>query len=218
MKYLTVTLLAMVVANPVALAAEVDVDQLEQQSWQAAVEESAKSIVQIRTVGGLSRVGRTLLALGPTTGVIVSSDGYIVSSAFNFAGQPNSILVGLASGEQLPAELIASDKNRLLVLLKVETDAPLPVAEVAAEKEIKVGQWSIAVGRTFHKNEVNVSVGIISGLNRRHGRVIQTDASISVANYGGPLVDVYGRTMGILVPMATIVAGGDNEELAGAEF
>ncbi|NOY42410.1 MAG: PDZ domain-containing protein [Planctomycetes bacterium] len=219
MKYTLAMLLALIFAVPAIFASEVSTDQLEQQAWHVAVESAAKSIVQIRTIGGLDQVGKTLISQGPTTGLIVSTDGYIVSSAFNFAGQPSSILVRLASGKQLPAELVARDKNRLLVLLKIEAETPLPVAEAAITEEIRVGQWSIAVGRTFHDDEVNVSVGIVSGLNRRYGRVIQTDASISVANYGGPLVDVYGRTMGVLVPMAPSGGGSsDGQELAGAEY
>jgi len=196
-----------------------EVDLLEQQAWRAAVEAVSDSVVQIRLVGGLDRVGKTLLARGPTTGLIVSEDGYLVSSAFNFAGQPSSILVRLASGQQLPAEIVARDKNRMLVLLKIETDAPLPVPEATAENQMRVGQWAIALGRTFRSDQVDISVGILSALNRMYGRVLQTDASISTANYGGPLIDVHGRVLGVLVPMAPQSAGaGSDNEVAGAEF
>lgn len=201
-----------------SVAAEADLALQEQQALQAAVQRIAESVVQIRTVGGLDRVGRTLIAQGPTTGLVVGADGYIVSSAFNFAQQPTSILVRLPSGEQLPAELVAHDKNRMLVLLKVDIEEPLPVPAATPEEEIRVGQWAVAVGRTFHSDRVAVSVGIVSALNRMYGRVIQTDANVSVANYGGPLVDVEGRVLGILVPMSPQSAGGEGSELAGAEF
>ncbi|NOY29828.1 MAG: PDZ domain-containing protein [Planctomycetes bacterium] len=196
-----------------------DVDLLEQQAWRAAVDSVSDSVVQIRLVGGLDRVGKTLLARGPTTGLIVSEDGYLVSSAFNFAGQPTSILVRLASGQQLPAKIVARDKSRMLVLLKVETDSPLPVAEATPEREMRVGQWAIALGRTFRSDQTDVSVGILSALNRMHGRVLQTDASISAANYGGPLLDIHGRVLGVLIPMAPQAAGpASDSEVAGAEF
>jgi len=193
-----------------------DIALLEQEAFREAIAAVADSVVQVRTVGGLDRVGKTLIAQGPTTGLIVSPNGYIVSSAFNFAQQPTSILVRLPDGTQASAKLIARDKNRMLALLKVEIDELLPVPVAVPQAEIEVGQWAIALGRTFRADRVGVSTGIISGLNRMYGRVLQTDASISVANYGGPLVDLRGRVFGILVPMSP--QSGDENELAGAEY
>jgi len=196
-----------------------DYHTLERQTIRDAIDSVADCVVQIRTVGGLERVGDTLLSQGPTSGLIVSDDGYIVSSAFNFAQQPSSILVRLPSGQQVPAELVAHDKNRMLVLLKVTPEQPLPVPEVVPSEEIAPGQWSIALGRTFQTEEVDVSLGVISALGRMYGRVIQTDASISAANYGGPLVDIHGRVLGVLVPMSPQTVGDSSESaVAGAEF
>ena len=202
-----------------AQAAAQDVALLEQEAFRAAIEAVADSVVQIRTVGGLDRVGKTLIAQGPTTGLIVSEEGYIVSSAYNFAGQPSSILVRLPDGTQVPAEFVARDKNCMLVLLKVNSDVPLPVPPVVPQADMEVGRWAIALGRTFRADRVNVSAGILSGLRRLYGRVLQTDASISVANYGGPLIDLSGRVFGILVPMSPQSGGqASQNELAGAEF
>lgn len=212
-------MLALLSADYDAVATEQSLDHQEQQAWRQAVEHVADSVVQIRTVGGLEQIGKTLLSQGPTTGLVVSADGYIVSSAFNFAGQPTSILVRLATGEQLPAKLVARDRSRMLVLLKVDAKSPLPTVEAAVESEIRVGQWAVAVGRTFSADNVAVSVGIVSARNRMYGRVLQTDASISVANYGGPLVDTHGRILGVLVPMSPQVSRDpDAQVLAGAEF
>lgn len=211
--------LATLLSQPLAVAQEPSLAELEQQALRAATEAVADSVVQIRTIGGLDRVEKTLLSGGPTTGLIVSEDGYIVSSAFNFAGQPSSILVRLSNGKQLAAELVARDKNRMLVLLKISTEQPLPVPEASVGEQIRVGQWAVAVGRTFQAEQVDVSVGIVSALQRMYGRVLQTDANVSVANYGGPLVDVSGRVLGVLVPMSPKSAGGRAvSELAGAEF
>ena len=195
-------------------------DQLEQQAVQDAVAAVEPCVVQLQTVGGMDRVGRTLIAQGPTTGLIVSSNGFIVSSAFNFANQPSSIIVRLPDGTRVPAEMIARDKNRMLVLLKVRVEELLPVPTVCLRNEIKVGQWAIALGRTFRADRVGISTGIVSGLNRMHGRVVQTDASVSIANYGGPLVGIDGRVVGVLVPMAPQSGGSGVRRvtLAGAEF
>jgi serine protease Do len=102
----------------------------------------------------------------------------------------------------------------MLVLLKVDAEKPLPVPEFAPESEMRVGQWALAVGRTFEPERPNLSVGIISALQRIWGKSIQTDAKISPNNYGGPLVDIRGRVLGVLVPMAP----QGNADVAGVEW
>ncbi|HEV3021792.1 MAG TPA: trypsin-like peptidase domain-containing protein, partial [Pirellulales bacterium] len=197
----TVNLLA------VAAPASDDLPSREEAAMQRAVMRVTPSVVSIETVGGLERVGQVLFGNGPTTGLIVSSDGYIVSSAFNFAQKPTSILVELADGSRAAAQLVATDRNRMLVLLKVPAAGDLPVTECVAEDEMRVGQWSIAVGRAFDHAQPNMSVGIISALHRVWDKAIQTDAKISPANYGGPLVDIRGRVLGVLSPLSPMGSG-----------
>ncbi len=194
--------------------AEEDLVSLEEQAMQAAVEQVAPSVVRIETVGGLDRVGQVLVGTGPTTGMIVSADGYIISSAFNFAQNPASILVTLPDGSRAPAELVATDHSRMLTLLKVEVDDELPVPQSVPLDAINIGQWGIAVGRTFPGDMPNMSVGIVSAKNRIWNKAIQTDAKISPSNYGGPLVDLYGHVLGVLVPLSP--SGAD--ESAGVEW
>ncbi len=79
---------------------------------------------------------------------------------------------------------------------------------------MRVGQWALAVGRTFEAEQPNVSVGIVSALNRIWSKAIQTDAKVSPNNYGGPLVDISGRVLGVLVPMSP----DGSEEVAGVEW
>ena len=121
----------------------------------------------------------------------------------------------VASGKQAPAELVATDHSRMLVLLKVSGVADLPVPSYAPADEVVPGQWAVAMGRTFRADRMNVSVGIVSAIGRMFGKVIQTDADVSTANYGGPLVDIRGRVLGIIVPMAPQQGAS---EVAGAEW
>lgn len=196
-----------------------NVDQLEQQAFRAAAAAVADCVVQIRTVGGLEQLGDQMLAQGPTTGLVLTADGYIVSSAINFAQQPASVLVQLPGGKQRPAEIVGRDTNRMLVLLKVQPDKPLPTPVPVPAADVHVGDWAIAVGRTYDAQRLNVSVGVVSALGRMHGRAIQSDANASAANYGGPLVDLQGRVLGVLVPMAPPSPGAaETNELAGAEY
>jgi serine protease Do len=197
-----------------AAAQTEDLIRLQQEAVRAAVAHVADSVVQIETLGGLERVGRVLIGSGPTSGLIVSDDGYLVSSAFNFIQQPTSILVTFPDGKRRPATIVARDRSRMLVLLKVNVDVPLSVPEPAAREEVQVGQTVIAVGKTFDPAQVNLSVGIVSATNRIWGKAIQTDANVSPANYGGPLLDLNGRVLGVLVPLSP----ESDEEVAGAEW
>lgn len=191
-----------------------DIEEKHDLAFQAAVSRAAAAVVRIETVGGLERVNDVLFGTGPTTGLIVDPKGYIVSSAFNFSNKPTSILVRMPDGSRKPAQLVATDFNRMIVLLKIEVDQPLPVAETVAENEIRVGQWAIAVGRTFDSDKPNLSVGVVSARERIWGKAIQTDAKVSPNNYGGPLLDIRGRVMGVLAPLSPQAAS----EVAGVEW
>lgn len=189
-----------------------DLDALEEQAIKQAAAVVAPSLVRIETVGGLDVVNKLLTGTGPTTGTIVSSDGYIISSTFNFAAKPASILVTLFDGRRLPATQVANDKVKMLTLLKIDA-AGLAVPAPAPADSFRVGQWAIALGRTYD-DVPNVSVGIVSALNRIWGKALQTDAKISPVNYGGPLVDIQGRVLGLLVPLSPQATG----EVAGVEW
>ena len=196
-------------------AGQDDFNEQHEKVMKAAVRKVAPSVVQILTQGGTDMVvtGPKGMAfrkgLGPTTGVIVSADGYVISSAFNFINNPTNIVVHIPGHKEgYLAKRIATDKSRMLTLLRVQdaTGKPvkgLPVPVAVPEKELQVGQWAIALGRTLDLKRTqppSVSVGVISALGRIWGKAIQTDAKVSPVNYGGPLIDVQGRVEGILVP------------------
>jgi serine protease Do len=219
---------------PATVRGAADLDEIEKQAFQAAVDRVAPSVVRIQTIGGLEQVPQTpagngpinapgipsshaprmLAGTGPTTGLVVSADGYILSSAFNFANKPDSILVQLPDGARKPARLVATDHNRMLVLLKIDPPRPLTVPPWVPKGQVRVGQWAVAVGRAFESSRPNLAVGVISAVNRIWGKALQTDASISPNNYGGPLVDLAGRVFGLLVPLSP----GGTDEAAGVEW
>ncbi|MFP6751662.1 MAG: PDZ domain-containing protein [Pirellulaceae bacterium] len=205
--------------SPLSLAPgqqeEPSLDSQEQLAIHRAVTIASPSVVRIETIGGLEQIGQLLLGDGPTSGVVVSADGYILSSAFNFVRQPTSILVTTPSGKRAAAKIVARDRSRMLVLLKVNSEESFPLPQLASRKELQVGQWAIAIGRTLSRDSANISVGIISATNRIWGKAIQTDGKISPVNYGGALVDIEGRVTGILVPLSP---QGQSSELAGTEW
>ncbi len=148
---------------------------------------------------GIARPGE-----GPTTGLIISEEGHIITSTFNFIRRPAVITVVLRDGSQHVAKLLGQDETRKICLLKIEVpkDVKLPVPQFVSADEMKVGQWSISLGVGYGDAEPAMSSGIISGKNRISGKAIQTDANISPANYGGPLIDIEGRVIGICVPLS----------------
>ncbi|HXG12750.1 MAG TPA: PDZ domain-containing protein [Gemmataceae bacterium] len=204
-------------------AAGESIDDLMEKAIKAAVRRVAPSIVAIETSGGTDIIAtgprgqQVRKGAGPTTGVIVSPDGYIVSSAFNFANKPSSIFVAVPGHPQrYVARAVATDQTRMLTLLKIDATA-LPVPAAVPKSEIRVGQTALALGRTLDTNldhPPSISQGIISAVNRIWGKAIQTDAKVSPANYGGPLVDLMGRVFGVLVPASPRAEG----ETAGVEW
>ncbi len=197
------------------LDAQFRLEQAEEQAFKEAAVLASPSIVKIDTVGGLDIVGRTLTSTAPTTGLIISEDGFIVSSAFNFLSKPASVLITLPDGRRFPAKTVATDRLRMVTLLKIEVNG-LKVPTPAPKAGIKVGQWSIALGRTYDSALPSISVGIVSAINRVWGKAIQTDAKISPVNYGGPLIDLNGYLRGILVPLSPSDSG--DQIRAGVEW
>ncbi len=153
-----------------------------------------------------------VIADGPTTGLVYSADGYIVTSSFNFVRDPALISVTLSDGRMVAADLIARDQVRKIALLRVDA-TDLPVPQWTSHEDVRVGQWAIALGLGLGGTEPSMSVGIISAKNRMHKNAIQTDAKLSPINFGGPLCDIQGRVVGINVPMAQRPG-----ELAGVEM
>jgi serine protease Do len=191
-------------------------DEIEK-AVKAAVRKAAASVVQIVTQGGSDVVVTdpkkgTIFrkALGPTTGVVVAADGYVVTSTYNFINNPTTILVNIPDRtEPLVARIVCHDKSRMLTLLKVEANG-LTVPVAVPKKEMLVGQWSIALGRTLDTRRgaaPSISVGILSAKDRIWGKAIQTDAKISPINYGGALVDIQGRIQGVIIPASPFVEG-----------
>jgi S1-C subfamily serine protease len=204
--------LAALALLPGPARADDTLDDLQEKAVKAAVRRVAPCVVKIETSGGTEvvrpvRGGPIRRGVGPTTGLIVRGDGYVVSSAFNFANKPATIRVAVPGmKERKVARVVATDQTRMLTLLKI-VDLPagttLPVPAPAPKNDIVIGITSIALGRTLSgegEGPPSVSVGIVSALNRIWGKVIQTDAKVSPTNYGGPLIDLQGRVQGVLVP------------------
>lgn len=189
-------------------------EELQQQAIREAVDRVNPAVVQLQIIGGADRVANVNLASGPATGLVLSDDGYVVTSRYRFDPAPATVVVILADGRQFASRIVAHDYSRKLVILKLEGASSLSTAEIAPADSIRVGNWAMAVGRTYRSDRPNVSVGIVSATDRIFGRALQTDAAVSPANYGGPVVDIQGRVMGVLSPMSP----GSESTIAGVDW
>jgi serine protease Do len=134
------------------------------------------------------------------SGFIISADGYIVTNA-HVVEDVHSIVIGLHDRTELPAQIIGKDRRSDIALLKVTTDAKLPVVKLGDTQKIKVGQWVLAIGSPFGF-ERSATQGIISALarslpNDNYVPFIQTDAAVNPGNSGGPLFNLNGEVIGV---------------------
>ena len=217
---------ACLTATPAFAQPKPDVNEATEKAMKVAAGKVAPTLVKIETAGGAEIIPGgpkkgppapgVRKGTGPTTGLIVSPDGYVISSAFNFANKPTDIFVTIPGHPQrLVAKMVANDQTRMLTLLKVDAKN-LPVPEAFPKKDVEIGQWGLSLGRTLDNNvdhPPSMSVGIVSAVNRIWGKAIQTDAKTSPVNYGGPLVAIDGRVYGVIVPASNRAEG----ETAGVD-
>lgn len=146
---------------------------------------------------------------GSGSGVIYTSDGYIVTNnhVIEFADR---IDVTLNDNRKFRATLVGADPKTDMAVLKIDATG-LPTLEIGDSDKAQVGEWVLAVGNPFDLNST-VTAGIISARGRNIDIIksrdaieafIQTDAAVNPGNSGGALVDTYGRLLGINTAIAT---------------
>lgn len=133
------------------------------------------------------------------SGFIISEDGYVMTNA-HVVQDADEILVRLNDRRELPAELIGSDVQTDVALLKIDA-SDLPVLTLGNSDELKVGEWVAAIGSPFGFDH-SVTAGIVSAINRTlpqdaYVPFIQTDVAINPGNSGGPLFNLEGEVVGI---------------------
>jgi len=152
---------------------------------------------------------------GLGSGMIINKDGFILTNEHVIHEvDKDKIRVTLPDGQNLKAEIVETDKESDIAVLKIKGN-DLPVVTLGDSHRVKVGQWAIALGNPFgfalsqlnKKYEPTVTVGVISatgraiqaggGEIRTYSDLIQTDASINPGNSGGPLVNVWGEVIAI---------------------
>jgi len=151
--------------------------------------------------GGQQRQVQTPERVGFGSGVIISSDGYIVTNN-HVIDKADVISVKLNDGREFKGRIIGTDPSTDLALVKIEGE-DLPTIPVGDSNQLKIGEWVLAVGNPFNMAST-VTAGIVSAKARSLGvynngveSFIQTDAAINQGNSGGALVNAQGELVGI---------------------
>ena len=148
------------------------------------------------------------------SGVILSGDGYVVSN-YHVVGGATDIRVVLHDGREISGNVILSDEDSDLAVLKLNTDEALPHLDLRKSDTVEVGELVLAIGNPFGVGQT-VTNGIISGLARTgiasglaKGYFLQTDAPINPGNSGGALIDISGSLVGVNTSILSR-SGGSN--------
>ncbi|WP_426699768.1 Do family serine endopeptidase [Rhodanobacter sp. Col0626] len=136
------------------------------------------------------------------SGFIISSDGYILTNN-HVVDHADKVTVRLQDRRTLTAKVIGTDPTYDIALLKVDAGGSLPAVSLGDSRNLKPGQWVLAIGSPFGF-DYTVTQGIVSAVGRNLGQrdqpytsFIQTDVPINRGNSGGPLFDLQGRVVGV---------------------
>jgi serine protease Do len=142
-------------------------------------------------------VPRKAVAMG--SGFVIDKSGYIVTNN-HVVANGKKITVKFPDGREFTAKLIGTDPTTDVALLKVKSDKPLPAVEFGDDRQVRVGDWVIAVGNPFGLSNT-VTAGIVSSIGRDVGNspydFMQIDAPINRGNSGGPTFNIQGKVIGM---------------------
>ncbi len=168
-------------------------------------QKAAPSTVYISSTGIAGGFFNQPISLGSGTGVIVSNDGYIITSS-SVVNSGTNIKVTLNDGQDIDAMVVGSDKKTDIAILKINADGLVP-AVLGNSSQLNVGDPIVTVGNPLGPDIMNtVTYGIISGINNnvslQNGssmNLILTDADVSSGNAGGALFNASGEAVAIVL-------------------
>jgi serine protease Do len=177
------------------------------------------SVVTITSEGVSSRGLLSIPSTGVGSGIVLTSNGYILTNRHVVEGASQSLTVELADGRQFDATVVKISTDQDLALIKIDATG-LTAAKIGDSSKLQVGETAIAIGSPLGTFTESVTRGIISATGRTitvqdesTGRpetlkgLLQTDAAINPGNSGGPLLDATGAVIGINTAVSTQAEG-----------
>ena len=152
------------------------------------------------------------------SGVLFSSDGYILTNQHVIGDKNINVIVELSDGRKINAKIVGIDKGTDLAVLKANLDdGAYPSIEIEDSDKVQIGDVVLAIGNPYGLGQ-SVSMGIISATGREYenpySNYLQTDASINKGNSGGALIDLNGRLIGINTIIRSSSGGSEGIGLA----
>ena len=177
------------------------------------------SVVTITSQGVSSRGLLSIPSTGVGSGIVLTSNGYILTNRHVVEGASQSLSVELADGRQFDATVVKISSDQDLALIKINATG-LTAAKIGDASKLQVGETAIAIGSPLGTFTESVTRGIISATGRTitvqdeaTGQpetlkgLLQTDAAINPGNSGGPLLDASGAVIGINTAVSTQAEG-----------
>lgn len=158
--------------------------------------------VSTKSIAGTDFFGRSQVAEGMGSGMILNEDGYVLTNNHVIEGA-QSVKVIFNNGKEVNAKVVNSDPSHDVAVVKITDDVKMPgIAELGTSSTLQIGESVVAIGNPLGKEFLgSVTSGIVSAVNRNLGEkdipYIQTDAAINNGNSGGPLLNSKGQVIGI---------------------
>ena len=186
-------------ASPAVVKVLVEYES-ENPRYQEQLEELPEYLRRFFDFRGGPPVPRERAGMG--SGFIISGDGYVVTNN-HVVENARRVVVRLPDRQEFDAEVVGLDPRSDLAVLKIEGEG-LPTLNLAGDRDVKVGQWVLAIGSPFSL-DFSVTAGIVSALGRslptetgdNYVPFIQTDVAINPGNSGGPLFNLEGEVIGV---------------------
>jgi serine protease Do len=139
-------------------------------------------------------------AVSMGSGFIIDKSGIVVTNNHVIDGA-KKITIKLPDGRSFDGKLIGADAATDVAVVKIKSDKPLPTVEFGDDRQLRVGDWVVAVGNPFGLSN-SVTAGIVSSIGRdigsgQYNDFIQIDAPINRGNSGGPTFDLRGQVVGM---------------------
>jgi len=201
-------------------------------SYNSAVSKASPAVVSIhseqlvinrinrprRNIDSIFGKNRNQIKTSLGSGVLFSSDGYILTNQHVIGDKNVNVIVEFSDGRKINAKIIGIDKGTDLAVLKADlVNGAFPSIEIEDSDKVQIGDIVLAIGNPYGLGQ-SVSMGIISATGREYenpySNYLQTDASINKGNSGGALIDLNGRLIGINTIIRSSSGGSEGVGLA----